>query len=159
MGLPHVERRMHRALRTLALASVLLLLAPLGSADVQQGVSIPGSQAGQPQLLCALVQNQPRAAPDYARCDAEGAVSGATVLKVRVEGIGRAFAFVRDEGRLIQVGVVDCVATAAEPVKTCSALLSPRPWTSADGVLHVLGEGPGSSTSLAWVEKAGAAGL
>lgn len=152
MDLPAVQAPMVRAF-VLALALTMLVLAPPAQADVAQGRAVPGHAAGMPQLFCALAQTSPHSGSDYGRCDARGPLTAATFLRVRIEGVGNAFVWVLDERTREQVAEVNCVASTASPVTLCSFPLRGGSRTAADVSLHVLAQGPGAASSVAWVEN------
>ena len=135
-----------RALPLLA----LLALAPLAGADLVNSGTMETDQAHVPQMHCELVQTEPATPADPVRCDLEGALRNAMVMRVRIAGPGHVYAFLFDEARGSQVAQMECTSTLQA---SCVRMLPGRSGVTGTLAFHALLDGPGPAVVVATVEK------
>lgn len=128
-----------------------ILLAPLAAADLTYSGTNATEDPHVPQMHCEFVQTDPHGRADPMRCDLEGPLTRAMVLRVRIVGPGHVYAFMRDEAKGTQLVQTDC--TSGLQV-SCVTLLGGRNGLTLPRVaLHAFLDGPGPAVATVTVER------
>lgn len=142
---------------SMSLRVALLLaavLAPLAAADLTYSGTNQTEDAHVPQMHCEFVQTEPHGRADPLRCDLEGPLTRATLLRIRLLGPGHVYAFMRDEAKGTQLVQTDCTTTLAAPQRSCLTLLGGNNGLTLPRVaLHAFLEGPAPAVATVTVER------
>ncbi|HWH09317.1 MAG TPA: hypothetical protein VNX21_08960 [Candidatus Thermoplasmatota archaeon] len=130
---------------------VLLALLPVAGANFVHSGTYQGDQAHVPQMHCEFVQTEPASRADPLRCELNGPLRNAMVMRVRIAGPGHVYAFLFDEAKGTQVAQVECTSVTQQ---TCLRVLpGTRGVTSPNLRLHAFLDGTGPAVATVTVEK------